>query len=475
MLGLALLPPEQLLLTAALVGLGYYGGGLRGLKLAMNAGCYAVGLGLAVGVVHLLGTPSWDDRYQSALTLLVAAAVFALWNKLAVDAAIALSLGLRLREVMRPGWTMTLLVFVLNVGLAFATLALTHTRKELVVVAPVGVLLVFTARSWYLRVVQDREVWRHLELAGRELADLDETTLAEAGLRRVTALLKADDARLRVRRDGDDTVYTFDGQSMGAPQREVPLVVEGVGSSVLRTTDPDGNERTTSTVVAPLVNGEQLVGALEVSFRTHVRLSSREEGVLAAYAGTLAIALANAHLHARVQEQSEHYARAALTDSLTGLANRARLQERADPEWLAGGDRALLLLDLDGFKAVNDTHGHAVGRLSCSQVVASASSGARPAGKGPWPAGSGATSSPSCSPRTWASRPASPASARRSRPPSTSRDAGCGSPRASAPPARPSRARTSTPCCAARTAGCTSTRPRVAPSRRGRPTTRRWS
>ncbi|KQM68080.1 hypothetical protein ASE75_00720 [Sphingomonas sp. Leaf17] len=46
-------------------------------------------------------------------------------------------------------------------------------------------------------------------------------------------------------------------------------------------------------------------------------------------------------------------------DAMTGLANRAGFQAR-----LADGDRpiaALLLVDLDGFKLVNDTHGHLTG------------------------------------------------------------------------------------------------------------------
>ncbi len=51
----------------------------------------------------------------------------------------------------------------------------------------------------------------------------------------------------------------------------------------------------------------------------------------------------------------------ATIDPLTGLANRAVLQERLAELFAAGRDQAVLLLDLDDFKLVNDSLGHLAG------------------------------------------------------------------------------------------------------------------
>ena len=60
--------------------------------------------------------------------------------------------------------------------------------------------------------------------------------------------------------------------------------------------------------------------------------------------------------------------RAARTDPLTGLANRAGLFHQISRLGLAGG--AVMLLDLDAFKAVNDTHGHAAGDVVLAVTAA---------------------------------------------------------------------------------------------------------
>ena len=55
----------------------------------------------------------------------------------------------------------------------------------------------------------------------------------------------------------------------------------------------------------------------------------------------------------------------ATTDGLTGLANRRSFDEELALEWRRahriGGSLALVLLDLDDFKLINDTHGHPAG------------------------------------------------------------------------------------------------------------------
>jgi diguanylate cyclase (GGDEF)-like protein len=76
--------------------------------------------------------------------------------------------------------------------------------------------------------------------------------------------------------------------------------------------------------------------------------------------------------------------RQAHQDPLTGLANRRRIEAQA-VQMLANARRsnrsaAVLVLDLDGFKAINDTFGHAAGDLVLREIAARLTARTRPTG-----------------------------------------------------------------------------------------------
>lgn len=78
-------------------------------------------------------------------------------------------------------------------------------------------------------------------------------------------------------------------------------------------------------------------------------------------------------LQHRLLEQEKRLADLAHHDALTGLPNRLTIIDRLESELLrirrSGAGLALLFLDLDGFKPVNDQHGHHVGDQLLTQIA----------------------------------------------------------------------------------------------------------
>ena len=72
----------------------------------------------------------------------------------------------------------------------------------------------------------------------------------------------------------------------------------------------------------------------------------------------------------------------ALLDDLTGVGNRRHLVQRLTEECArserSGQPFALLVIDLDGFKAINDTHGHAAGDACLQHFTLMAQTRLRP-------------------------------------------------------------------------------------------------
>ena len=88
------------------------------------------------------------------------------------------------------------------------------------------------------------------------------------------------------------------------------------------------------------------------------------------------VAITTLALAAEVTEHKhadEHIRRLAVTDPLTGLANYRRLVDAFDSEikryGRTGRSFAVLLLDLDGLKTINDAHGHLVGSRALCRLA----------------------------------------------------------------------------------------------------------
>ncbi len=122
-----------------------------------------------------------------------------------------------------------------------------------------------------------------------------------------------------------------------------------------------------SLISVPLVARGRLQGALNVyRLGEHASFTEAELELAERFGDAAALALDNAETRARLEHQAQ-------TDSLTGLYNHRVFHERLRAELArtsrGRGPVAVLMLDVDDFKRVNDIHGHATGDHALVQVA----------------------------------------------------------------------------------------------------------
>ncbi len=123
-----------------------------------------------------------------------------------------------------------------------------------------------------------------------------------------------------------------------------------------------------SMIVAPLKHQDTVVGALKVVSRDARAFTDVDQRIL----GLMCDLVAASMFHAARYETSELYHRAT-HDPLTGLANRAlffdRLRSQLELAQRNASPLAILNVDMDGLKPINDRFGHRAGDAAIKELA----------------------------------------------------------------------------------------------------------
>jgi diguanylate cyclase (GGDEF)-like protein len=251
-----------------------------------------------------------------------------------------------------------------------------------------------------------------LGLIGREItANLNTDSVFESLHRHVNDLLDASSFGISLLEAGGDTLRFVFGVEHGVPipsfstplshpvssfarcaRERQEIVFEHKPGATGRFIVP-GTLETLSLLYTPLMVGDRLLGVMSIqSTRAHV-YGERERSILRTLAAYGAIALDNALAYKQLQatlatlrETQNQLEEVSITDPLTGLRNRRFLLQhiesdvaralRAYEDQLSSSqnlhpcdeDIVFFMVDLDHFKSVNDTYGHACGDMVLMQI-----------------------------------------------------------------------------------------------------------
>ena len=141
-----------------------------------------------------------------------------------------------------------------------------------------------------------------------------------------------------------------------------PILVEDVENDPRVGKKNQPKYKTSSFLSVPLKIGSRVVGVMNFTDKTTGELF---DDVDLRFAQTCASHAAVVLDHKEMSEEAERLKQQAITDHVTGLLNRGCIMNRLREE-LSRSDRyaktmSLVMLDLDGFKAINDQFGHATG------------------------------------------------------------------------------------------------------------------
>ncbi|MFL6075850.1 MAG: putative bifunctional diguanylate cyclase/phosphodiesterase [Mycobacteriales bacterium] len=341
MLGLALLSPAWLVVATAGKALGARPYELR--KTVYNTAARCLAVAVAVTAARALHPGDYRvSQPRAVLAMAAAALIAAIMNDVFATAAISVAQHRPWRRVALDGTAANMIMVVGNIVAGLTILGLAEWQPATLVLLPPAFLGLRHLYASGLRSSEDAQLSRGLVQAHRRvLSSLDRDGVAST---------LADEAARLFR----------------APY----VLVSGSDGEALASGGDAGLAEDGPVITEPLQVAGEEQGQLTLMFTHAVQLSEREQEALTTLADAGAVAIEKAELHAKAQHDAIH-------DPLTGLPNRRRLLDVLEATLAAktagveegSGRVALLLVDLDHFKDVNDKLGHPVGDLVLLQVA----------------------------------------------------------------------------------------------------------
>ena len=406
-LGLFMVAPAQLVL-AHLIGGAIALFGIRRqrpIKAAFNLSLFTLSTCVAIAVFHMIAANAEASDARLWFAALVAVSVSALLGVGMVSLVIALSEGESdLAEIVRLA-AFAVVSALANAALAMIAVELLRDNPSAVILLAVPITAIVVAFRAYAR---QRARHEHLEFLYESMRATQSARDFDAAVTQVLLaarrMLRAEFAELillptwptdqviRARMSTEATTAHAETTILDGAERSALARAEAAGGVlVFPRGKPHGSFQETlrerqldDAMVVPLLGDTRLVGMLIVGARGgDVSTFGPEDGrLLETFAAHASVLLENDRLEesvARLRDLQEELTHQAYHDSLTGLPNRARLTESL-AEMLRDTRRtlALLFLDLDDFKTVNDTLGHAVGDELLVQVADRIRSSIRP-------------------------------------------------------------------------------------------------
>ncbi|MFG1845779.1 putative bifunctional diguanylate cyclase/phosphodiesterase [Micromonospora carbonacea] len=357
LIGLAVAPtPVVVLATALGIAITTWLDRKTTLKTLFGIGKNTLVAAVAGTVLHAAGWRTGDDLLvHLVLPLSVAYLAAVVLDELVTLPVIAMATGERLRDLFREDWGLRAATAAARLLVIVGTVFILRADSRLLLAVPPPVLSLHLLYSNRVRTRTEQQAWQRLARTTDALNVVDLDKVLTTAVTQAAELFSADEVEISLRGTG----RTVRG-SAGTLTYDGPTGPGGPTEGSVISARLEGHDRTVD------------VGTLRLRFRGPVRFSEREQYTLRTFTSALCTAVRNAQAYAELARVANEHAYAATHDTLTGLANRRHLLDQGSEQLNArhaDGVTALVLIDLNHFKEVNDTLGHAAGDQVLLQVA----------------------------------------------------------------------------------------------------------